>query len=195
MSVVRHLKTVLSLAAVGLIATAFNNCGNVQFTPGQPAVQPSEGTTIGNPMIPLSIRPYQVAAVPWGFKVCVERVMAKDGAGKSVDLFVGPQVIDLKPEGTDIPMTVAPAETYYDVFIEISNNCGDVRSALLCNSNSGGACFNTTAGFKLQFTGTVTRDGSPAAWPLDMQPIVDQLQLVTAPAEIAPRAEAVPGTF
>ncbi|HEX4923317.1 MAG TPA: hypothetical protein VFV50_04495 [Bdellovibrionales bacterium] len=192
-----RVKTALALAALCMMALGYNNCGNVSFMRNEPASidRGPEGTTIGNPMLPMSVRPYQVTAVPWAFKVCVDSISAKTVSGTRVVLFTGPTMIEFKPEGTDIPIGAVPAGTYEAIMIDVQNTCGGVRSTLLCNSNSGGACFETADSYKMAFFGTVTRDGVLTGWTVDMQPIASELEQVTAPAEIAPLFSSVSGTF
>jgi len=128
-------------------------------------------------------------------KFCFKRLRFKPDsvtAGSNFDLVLGE--VDINPAGTNLLTVSVPKGTYSRIEFDLDKECDGTpgKPSISLSNNNGN--FSTLDHTTIKFDGSyeVTAAGTLT---LNIDPLLDAMELVTADNQIKPDLEAAPGDF
>lgn len=169
------------------------------------------GTTTGNPVAPVELRMEDKQPLSWlkkawdsiippayaavsDIKFCFKRLRFKPDElteGENFDLALGQ--VNINPGGTTLLTVSVPAGTYQEIEFDLDKDCDGIGKPSVSFTNNNGS-FSTIDDMTIEFEGVYTVS-SAGTLTLNIDPLLDALELVTADNQIATSLEAAPGDF
>lgn len=171
------------------------------------------GTTTGNPVTsPVQVRMEDKQPLAWlkkgmdafihpayaalsNVKFCFKRLRFKPDStttGSNFDLVLGE--VDINPAGTNLITVSVPNGTYERIEFDLETECDGTPGKPSVTLTNGNGTFTTVDRTTIKFDGSYTVSAA-GTLTLDIDPLLDALDLITADNQIKTSLEAAPGDF
>lgn len=170
------------------------------------------GTTTGNPVTPVELRMVDKQPFAWlkntldalvppahaavtNVKFCFKRLRLKPDSltdGEDFELILGQ--IDIDPNGTTLLTVAVPPGIYQEIEFDLAKDCDGVPGKNSVSFTNNNGSFATVEDMTIEFDGVYTVSAA-GTLTLNIDPLFDALELVTANNQIKPGLEDANGDF